>query len=74
MTQADKDMRKAAMKHCGVWEDVEETRDAYVFVHDEVLELLKIKFYLESTKGSSNLLLEAENRQLDFKSASSPLL
>lgn len=67
MAQADRDMRKAAMKHCGVWEDVEETHEAYVFVHDEVLELLKIIFFLESNKGSNSFVLEAEERLLAFK-------
>lgn len=74
LIQADKDMRKAAMKHCGVWENVQEQRDKTMFVHDETLELLRIKFLFDSSKGSQGVVLDAEKQLFEEKAKNVDLL
>lgn len=61
MIQSDKDMRRAEMRHLGVWEDVAQSRDILTFIHHETLELLKIQHLIDTTIASKNVNLETEN-------------
>ena len=67
LQQADKDRRKAEMRFCGVWEDVTEAKEKLSWVHDETLELLKIKFLYDSAVGDRHLVLSQEQAMLAEK-------
>ena len=67
MNQANKDKMKAEMKQCGVWEDVKEALEKASFLHDETLNLLKIKYMYDSQHEGKEKLFTEHSRQLKEK-------
>ena len=67
MAQANKDKLKAEMKQCGVWDDVKESLETTSFLHDETLNLLKIKYGFESQREGKLKLFKEQRMQLEEK-------
>ena len=44
LVSAQRDKKRAEMRRCGLWEEIQELRDEHTVVHVETRELLKLKF------------------------------
>lgn len=56
-SQAEKEKKKAEMRHFGVWDDVQECRDKTSVIHDETRTLLRSKILLEKKFEEQKKLL-----------------
>lgn len=57
LTKAKRDMKKAEMNHCGVWELVAENKEQLNFLHDESRQLIKAKVLIEANLKDTTELL-----------------
>jgi len=68
MNQAKKDKLRAELKQCGVWDDVKEALEKASFLHDETLNLLKVKFTFDNQKeGKERVFHEQKNQLADTR-------
>eukprot|EP01038_Epipyxis_sp_PR26KG_P004244 gene4244-6023_t len=56
--EASRSVKKAEMKRCGVWETVKECHEKTSFLHEETINLLKIKYLMETNTSEKGKLKE----------------
>ena len=61
--QANKDKLKAEMRQCGVWDDVKDCLEKASWLHDETLNLLKVKYMYDSQLEGKTRVYEEQQRQ-----------
>jgi hypothetical protein len=61
--QANKDKLKAEMKQCGVWDDVKDMLEKASWLHDETLNLLRVKYMYDSQLEGKKHIFNEQQRQ-----------
>lgn len=63
LLEAQREKKRCEMRLCGCWDDVKETQEKLTVLHEETMELLKLKFmYDMQTSGLQTLLASCKEK------------